>query len=343
MLFNIIQFLLNQNITNWNLVFILFIILLTIPFIIPIYEVIRKKERGLEINLLYTKQPDYFGKEFLKLIDCSLNNYFKKYINLESINKIQNLYLEIILCNKRKEKIFISDNFYNIYKILKPKKNALDIIIINKKQIQLNNEFYFLKEFIAKEDLEISSNCEFNSLIVKGNLILNNNSYTKIHRYLYVEGDIIINSPLDVDLSIFCYNNIYINSAVTFKRMFAKEILTKLNSDIEFLDEKSKIDEQRSININGSLKLEGNLEIKEKNRYVIINGNLISNSNVVIDGNVWIKGNVFSQENIEIYNGVIVGEKGKYKSIIARKKITLGPNVKVYGYIHSELLSYYKS
>jgi cytoskeletal protein CcmA (bactofilin family) len=343
MLFNLIQFLINNNVGNWNFIFILFIILLIIPFIIPLYEIIRKKEQKLEVNLLYTKQPDYFGKEFLKLMDCSLNNYLKNYRNLESLNKIQNLYLELILCDKRKEKIFISDNFYNIYKILKPKNNLVDIIIINKKELNLNKGCYFFKEFIANDNLEISSKCEFNSLIVKGDLILNPNSSTKIHRYLHVEGDIFIEAPLDVELSIFCENNIYINSYVSFKRMFAKEILTKITNQFEYLDEKNYLDYKRNINIKGSIKIEGNLEIKDKNKYIIIDGNLISNGNIIIDGDVWIKGNVFSQENIEIYNGVIVGEKGKYKSIVARKKITLGPNIKVYGYIHSELISSYKA
>ncbi len=84
MLFNLIQFLINNNVGNWNFIFILFIILLIIPFIIPLYEAIRKKEQKLEVNLLYTKQPDYFGKEFLKLMDCSLNNYLKNYRNFES-------------------------------------------------------------------------------------------------------------------------------------------------------------------------------------------------------------------------------------------------------------------
>jgi hypothetical protein len=286
MLFNLIQFLINNNVGNWNFIFILFIILLIIPFIIPLYEIIRKKEQKLEINLLYTKQPDYFGRDFLKLMDCSLNNYLKNYRNLESLNKIQNLYLELILCDKRKEKIFISDNFYNIYKIIKPKNNLVDIIIINKKELNLNKECYFLKEFIANDNLEISSKCEFNSLIVKGNLILNPNSSTKIHRYLHVEGDIFIEAPLDVELSIFCENNIYINSYVSFKRMFAKEILTKITNQFEYLDEKNYLDYKRNINIKGSIKIEGNLEIKDKNKYIIIDGNLISNGNIIIDGDV---------------------------------------------------------
>ncbi len=132
-LFNAILYI---NLSN---LLILFLLMLLLPVIISIIYLnkIKLEENDIEINLNFVRDPAYFGKNFLKIIECTFINYFKKY-NPKLLDKIENLIIETDLCKEnRKSIIFITNNFYNINKLKektsKSFKNKCDIIIINKK------------------------------------------------------------------------------------------------------------------------------------------------------------------------------------------------------------------
>lgn len=325
---------------------ILFLLMILLPILISfIYLNKIKSEKYnelIEVNLNYIKDPGYFGKNFLKIINCTFLDYFKKY-DSKIFDKIENLIIEAKLCKQnKKEIIFITNNFYNINKIKskvnKFKNNECNIIIINKNPIVMDNEMNFEKEYVNYGDLKILKKVNFYSLIVKGNLIID--SEVEINKYLHVEGNIYFNKPSKIGLNIYSSNNIYINSLVSFKRMFANEIKTEIGSNFVFIDQINQEDiDKNKISIIGNLRVEGKIELTPQNKYIIIDGNLVSDSDIKLNGQIWVKGNIFSQKNISISNGVVIGEKGKIKSIIAKKTLTIGPNIKIYGYIHSELIS----
>jgi len=62
---------------------------------------------------------------------------------------------------------------------------------------------------------------------------------------------------------------------------------------------------------------------------------VISDNTIIMNGNIEITGNIFSQEEIEI-EGVRVGHVGEVKSVIAKKKLTIGNNVTIYGFALTE-------
>jgi predicted acyltransferase (DUF342 family) len=335
-----------QKIKNIDFFIYLFFSIFFIPIFFSIYYLNKiknkKDDNYIEINLNYKRDPAYFGKTFLNLLNLAILNKLKKY-DTEALNKIENLILEISLFKDKKEIIYLTNNFEDINKLkdstnLK-EKDICSIIIMNKKSTEIKKPMNFKKEFINLGNLIISNKVSFFALIVKGDLILNKDSEITIEKYLHVDGNIYFNSKANVGGSIYSSENIYINSLVTFKRMFAKEIKTQLDENFVFLDD---IEENKFNNktlIKGNLKIYGKLELNPDSEFIIIQGNLVSENDIILKGNIWVKENIFTQGNISLSNGVVVGVKNKIKSIVAKKNITIGPKVKIYGYIHSELNS----
>ncbi|MCS7243762.1 MAG: hypothetical protein RMJ36_03390 [Candidatus Calescibacterium sp.] len=309
---------------------LLFVILLLIPFILPVYELIRKKEKNLDIDLLYSRDPAFWGSSYLKLLFCTLSSNLKSIHSFEDLKKIEkDLVLEMEFCfDKGKDKFLITKNLSSCSLC----SNKIDFVTINVGSLELKSDHFFSKELVVFGDLYINSSCFFNSLIVIGNLYINSN--VKVLNFLHVDGEIYINSETDVQGMIFASQKIFIFSKVYFKRMFSPKIISKYDSDIE--REYEIADEDKKIVISGNIKLEGNFIIDSKEKYVIIDGSIVSDRDLYLRGNVWVLNNLFCQGTISLSDGVLVGNIGKTKSVIAKKKIIISGNVKVYGYVYSE-------
>ncbi|MCX7758420.1 MAG: hypothetical protein N2169_02235 [bacterium] len=309
---------------------LLFVILLFIPFVLPIYELVRKKEKNLYIDLLYSRDPAFFGSSYLKLLSCTLSNHLKGIHSLEDLKKIENdLLIEMNLCfDKGKEKFLITKNLGSCNLCT----NKIDFVTINVGSLELRKEYFFSKELVVLGDLYIHDNCFFNNLIVIGNMYVN--SKIKILNFLHVDGEIHINSETNVQGTIFASKKILILSKLHFKKIFSPKIISKYDSDIEKKYE--TLDEDKKIVISGNIKLEGNLIIDSKEKHVIIDGNVVSDKDIYLRGNIWVLNNLFCQGSINLSDGVLVGSLGKIKSVVAKKKIIISGNVKVYGYLHTE-------
>ncbi|MBX0312681.1 MAG: polymer-forming cytoskeletal protein [Sulfurihydrogenibium sp.] len=188
--------------------------------------------------------------------------------------------------------------FLNDEKLL---ENTMDIPIVFTKDAVFYQNYTFKKELVVFGNAVFKNACRMRSLYVKGDCIIDAPIY--ITRWMHVEGTLLINSYADLGVSVYA-RKIKIRSRATFRRAFAQEITTS----------------DKSID----------------NVKLIINGNIFRDDDIEIEGNVWIKGNVFSQGIIVIRNGVIIGEEGKIKSLVARDEIFIGGAFKIYGYIHSE-------
>ncbi len=321
----------NLHLALWQIVLI-FAIIFAIPLIFPLYELWRKKEGKLNVDLLYSRSPDYWGKSYLNLLLCTLSNNLN---NIKSFDDIKNIEADVLLelnfCfDKGKDKFFITKDFVkNIEKITNAKK--INFIVLNTNNSVLDKSFVFDKEVIIFGDLILNSECIFNSLIVLGDLYIN--SKTRVLKFLHVEGKVFINNEINIGNIFYASDSISVLAPVAYKRIFSPRIISK-----EDIDEHKylNVEENKRIEISGNMKVEGKLNIESKEKYVIIDGNLICNSDLKLAGNVWAKNNVFSQENIFLSDGVIVGVSNKIKSVVARKKVVINGKVKIYGYVHSE-------
>ncbi|MCI4458148.1 MAG: polymer-forming cytoskeletal protein [Thermocrinis sp.] len=174
-----------------------------------------------------------------------------------------------------------------------------DVIVFTKDAVFLQNHI-FRRELAVLGNAVFKNACVIRSLYVKGDCIID--APIRIARWVHVEGTLIVNSHADLGVSVYA-RKIKIRNRTTFKRAFAQEITTS----------------DKPIDVR-----------------LIINGNVFRDDDIEIEGNVWIKGNVFSQGIIVIENGVVIGEEGKVKSLVARDEIFIGGSFKIYGYIHSE-------
>lgn len=319
------------DVLNSETLVILFFILLLIPFFFPVYELIRKKEKRLDIYLLYSRDPGFWGSYYIKLLDCTISNNMRNVNSMRDLKKLQNdVFLEIELCyENRKEKIFITKSFDKNDSYLK-RTSRIDFVVLNTQDLELNREFIFEKELIVLGDLTINTKCFFNNLLVLGNIFFN--SSAEVLNHLYAEGEIHIDSILTVSGSIFSSKKIFINSKLSSKRIFSPEIIF-----IDDIDQKyQQIDENKKVELSGNIKVNGNFIIDSKEKYIIIDGNIVCDNDLYLKGNIWVKNNVFSQGNISICDGILIGKKGKIKSVVARKSINITGINKFYGYIHSE-------
>lgn len=322
----------NQNYINLEILVLVFIFILLLPFLPSIIEIFRGKERTMDINLLYSRDPAFWGNSYLKLLSCTIYNNLKGIKTFEDLKKIsKELIIEMEFCfDKGKDKFFISKNLDNLHKISKFKN--IDFVVIAVDNSVLSNEYLFNKELVVFGDLNINHSCFFNSLIVVGNLYVN--SKTKIARYLHVDGFIYINQELEVGNAAYSSKGIIINAPFHCKKIFSPKNISGKESNIEQMY--NNIDDNKKIEISGNIKIEGKFSIDSKEKYVKIDGNLVCDSDLFLKGNIWVTQNIFSQENVFLFDGVVVGTSGKYKSVVARKNIKVSKSVKVYGYLHSE-------
>ena len=310
---------------------LLFILMFLLIFLLPIYEVFRRKEKHLEVDLLFSKEPDFWGKSYLSILLCTLSPNLKNVTSLKDLEKLPvSVLYEAQLCKSyKKEKIFITRNFQDLKNLLLNNKK-IDYIVVYYGDLFLREEFFFTKELVVFGNVYVYSKCFFNSMIVvDGNLYVNEN--TEIANFLHVEGQISVNKKLVVEKMIYCSKEVFVDGFISYKRIFSPKIILKEDFDYDY----DNLPEDKKIEITGNIKIEGNVNIETKSKYVKIDGNLISDGDITIDGSVWVLNNIFSQKSIKLSNGVIVGSLGKIKSVIAKRNIIIEGKVKVYGYVQS--------
>lgn len=85
--------------------------------------------------------------------------------------------------------------------------------------------------------------------------------------------------------------------------------------------------------IHGCIKSYGNIQI---GRNSIVYGNVFAEGDIKIENNCIILGHVFSQSGIYISNGVKISRPDTVKSVIGKKRIELGHDVIIFGYLLTE-------
>ncbi len=291
----------------------LFSIFLFLPFILSFIELFLKRDaKPIPIDLEYKKDPDYFTKRFINLLSDALKN-----LNIQEVKELTPIKLE---SNKEEWIVFPDD------RILIEKTINTPIV--------LTGDTVFLQEHVFKRELAVLGNvvfldkCLVRALYVKGDCVIE--APIRIARWVHVEGTLIVNSNADLGVSVYA-REIKIRSWATFKRAYAQKIDTL---DEPLIDKKNN--KENVINLQENFGITGNITIRGEKGPIFVSGNIFCDDDVEIEGDVWIKGDVFSQKSVALKNGVVVGEEGKVKSVVARDGILIKGPFRIYGYLHSE-------
>jgi cytoskeletal protein CcmA (bactofilin family) len=291
----------------------LFSIFLFLPFVLSFIELFLKRDaKPIPIDLEYKKDPDYFTKRFINLLNDALKN-----LNIQELKEPTPIKLEL---NKEEWIVFPGDRILTEKTINTP--------------IVLTKDTVFLQKHVFKRELAVLGNAVFadkclaRALYVKGDCVIE--APVRIARWVHVEGTLIVNSNADLGVSVYA-REIKIRGWATFKRAYAQKIDTL---DEPLIDKKNN--KERVINLQGNFGITGNITIGGEKGPIFVNGNIFCDDDVEIEGDVWIKGDVFSQKSITLKNGVVVGEEGKVKSVVARGEILIEGPFRIYGYLHSE-------
>jgi len=291
----------------------LFSIFLFLPFVPSFIELFLKRDaKPIPIDLEYKKDPDYFTKRFINLLNDALKN-----LNIQEVKEPTPIKIEL---NKEEWIVFPDDRILTEKTINTP--------------IVFTKDTVFLQKHVFKRELAVLGNvvfldkCLARALYVKGDCVIE--APVRIARWVHVEGTLIVNSNADLGVSVYA-REIKIRGWATFKRAYAQKIDTL---DEPLIDNKNN--KEKVINLQGNFGITGNITIDGEKGSIFVNGNIFCDDDVEIEGDVWIKGDVFSQKSITLKNGVVVGEEDKVKSVVARGEILIEGPFRIYGYLHSE-------
>lgn len=295
-------------------VIIIFIILLLIPFSFAIIEYYKKSDNTpLDIRQDYSKDPAYFGKSFINILE-------------KLLRKVPNEGLvEAMISNKDKEKLLF------LTETVQGKDYGNTVVIINSyAKIQDGEKFISQKEVVSFGGLVIKVPTKVRALFVKGGLRIE--KPLEIRRWLHVEGDCYVLAESSLGINCYCMGMLHVKSVCSFRRIFAKKIV--IGTD----EEGRKLQKLKSnpIHIKGILRSKNTLSLKVNDREMLIEGDIISDGDIYIEGKVWIRGNIVSNNYITLLNGCVVGEQGKVKSIVGKKGVFISDNVVIYGYVHTD-------
>ena len=118
-------------------------------------------------------------------------------------------------------------------------------------------------------------------------------------------------NDVDYDIEKIRENSVFINNIVTHKKFVV----------------------HNSATIIGSVKAYKNMCLEEN---VKIWGNVFCERDLVIGNCCRITGTVFVQGCLKVGNNVVLGEKGKIKSVIVRKNIVFGRGIVIHGFVLTE-------
>lgn len=326
---------------------LLFIAMIIYPFW-PGYKELKKGDDNdnLYIKKDYVKDPRYFGRSFRNLLDPFLTQIKKSNIR-ETV--------EIVLSKKE---------FITLGKIEDGKMFIEDRLIVFSENSVLPAGSRCMKEVYALQNINVREKCKLRAVACNESCYVDKD--TEVIRWIDAKGILTISDNCNLGISASSTTKLAIKGKnCIFKRLFAPVIeigfFEKYNSSIidfeynvypvyrDVVYELEKIEEQSIITNNivthkklilcrnsivvGSIKSYKNMCLKTKSR---IFGNVFCEGDLVIQDECLITGTVFVQGNLSVGNGVILGEKGKIKSVIVRKNISLGNGVLIHGFVLTE-------
>lgn len=333
-----------EQVTSIYFLLPLFLFLLLFPFLPGIIELFRPKDsEPLFVRMDYSKDPRYFGSAFKDLLRDSLredSSVGTKNIKLSKDEKID---------------VVLSAN-------ISQGRRVLGILYASGK-ISSEENAVFDKEVYAVGGAVIGARNIVRAIASDSDIKLSEE--VKVIRWLDAEEGITADKHCDLGISASCAAELKLDTGNAFKRLWGKPVATRgLSSGSVRPDDslaghlKSTMKNDKDIEVippsttvGKTLVVKKNLEIRENcvlMQSVKVYGDLIVGENTKIYGNVFsegnidikegceISGNIFSQGAIRLRDRVRVGNSGSIKSVIGKKEVLIGRDVRIFRYVMTE-------
>lgn len=329
---------------------LLFAVLLVLLFLIPFLPgfrelVIKEDVAPLFIDMDYRKEPRYFGAAFKKLL-----------LNALKSGVIKPGQHEITLSRPDTVEVFDTAN-------ISQGRIMRDICFV-RQDMHSGSKVLFGKEVYVQGSAYVGEANQLRALACDGDVHLQ--SGVKFVRWLDAEGSIRVEAGGDLGICASSGSRIVIAGECSFKRLYGLPVITgddnrgladnqelgpehaivfddKVERDIssisEYAHKDSSIITAKSLVIGegawirGDIKTHGSLTAR---RGATITGNIFAEADIHLDNGCRVLGSIFSQGSICLGEGVIIGCKGKIKSVISKKGTTFSRGVKVYGFVLTE-------
>lgn len=318
------------------------LILMFVPLAVGKYSLDKNKKVSLVVRNDNVKDPRYFAKSFLSLMDRALEKYDGS---------------GIIQLSKEEKLIEPAAGLF-------APKGECEELIHAKNDFRAAEKSVFLKEIYAKKDAVFERNSVLRAVATRGKLKLQEG--VEVERWADAGRTFQVEAGCDLGISATSEENLYLAPNCQFHRLFAAKIEVVSSSgtaEVEpikwlFPDQKvfpdilwnaREVDDNQELEntivtkhnlvigehavVKGDIKSEKNIHIKANSQVM---GNVFADGDVVFEENVCINGHVFSQSHIFIGPDNSVGRPGAVHSVVARETIVLCETAKIYGYVGAE-------
>lgn len=251
-------------------------------------------------------------------------------------------------------------------------ERTLPHILLVQGDLHTQSRVTFRKELYVGGSVSIGPRCRLRALACDGHAVLGPDS--RIARWVDADGDIRVGAGSCLGVSCSCTGRLALDHGVEFQRLFSPRItspdyrerrLPALPSGgmprsdgkpIKTIDDVTYYRRTASLLLSGTvieqnMVVKGDLNLADRvsihgdvrcaGRAIIGRGSLIA-GDVFAEGPVEILhdavvlGNLFSQDSVRLHPGVRIGQTGRIKSIIAKKRIVVDRNVAICGYVLTE-------
>lgn len=332
-----------------------FSLMLFLPFWPGLRESLWPRDKyPLAIEMKYSKDPRHLSKSFRNLLLQSLRPDTTSQ-NIRTVHMSKKEVVEI------KETCRVPTGETVAHTLMVQKD------MFTEQQVIINQDLYVIGS------AHIGEKNQIRTLACDGDIEMA--PHSQVMRWMDAEGKINIGSGCNLGASCSAVNRLTLGKDVTFRRLFGNPVVTpgyveraqlkrapapahmavpaakiKTIEDTTYYRRKSSLLQSGTsihqnvivkgdlvladhVTINGNVRCEGYVTIGKNS---IIHGNLFCEGAVDVYEGAAVTGSIFSQDAIHLFANTSVGKPGSVKSTIAKKKITLGRNVAIYGYALTE-------
>jgi cytoskeletal protein CcmA (bactofilin family) len=339
------------NIVVAPILLLVFLILLLAPFVPAVVEVYHPLDRyPLPVNMTYTKNPRYLGQSAWKLVTEAVEGLPAG----EGRHTVQ---------MSKEETVWVSRA-----RTIPQRTNLADILFV-KGDLVLEREVTCEKELFVTGGARVDAESKLRSLACKGDALLS--PRCEVVRWMDVDGSIEAGEHCVLGVLVAAGATLKLGQGVRFQRLVGNPIATYHANDedvqlaaptrealtpakrvktiedaLDWHRDSLEIDAQQVVDgplvvkqdltlgeaavLRGSAKVYGKTEIGPG---ATVHGDLFCEGPIKIAEGAVIAGNVFSQDTIALRRGATVGQRGRHKSVIAKKAIRIAEGVRIHGYV----------
>lgn len=339
------------------LIFLIFSMMLLTPFIPGIIELQNPTdEEALPVDLNYSRDPRYFGNSFRKLVDGAVD-----------AQGPADAMIEINLSRPERVEVCASKKV--------PDADRVRHVLFARGDLEMGDNAVLQKDSRVLGNAFLQNDCFFRALAVDGNVVLGPRTrftrWLDAEGNIMVEEGCTLGISCASGKTIMLGPDTHFRRLfgspvrthgdrrpdVTRQPTMSEAVgsgeppkkLETIEDDLDFVNGNLTVYEndavQRDLLVTGDLTAQdgvvfhGSIRVHGTavlGRDVTVRGNMFCEGAISLDDDCQVLGNVFGQDTIFVGRGCRLGQRGKIKSVIGKKAVTLSADVTVHGYVLTE-------